>query len=69
MDEVKLSSKYQIVIPRRVRDRMGLRPGEKLQVISFDDRIELVPVRPMKTTRGFLKGLDSAFVRDEEDRA
>ena len=47
---------------------MGLKPGTKLHVISFDDRIELVPVRPMREMRGFLKGLDRAFQRDEEDR-
>ena len=68
MDIVKLSSKFQIVIPRRVRERAGLKPGVKLQVISFDDRIELVPLRPMQEMKGFLKGLDSAFERDEEDR-
>ena len=68
MDAVTLSPKYQVVIPRRVRDRMGLRPGEKLQVISFDNRIELVPVRPMKTAKGFLKGLDPTFARERDDR-
>ena len=46
----------------------GLRPGEKLQVISFDDRIELIPVRPMSEMKGFLKGLDPTFKRDKEDR-
>jgi AbrB family looped-hinge helix DNA binding protein len=68
MDIVTLSSKYQVVIPRRVRERVRLKPGTKLQVISFDDRIELVPLRPMREMRGFLKGLDSTFHRDEEDR-
>jgi len=68
MDIVTLSSKYQVVIPRRIRERVRLKPGTKLQVISFDDRIELVPLRPMREMRGFLKGLDSAFQRDEEDR-
>ena len=68
MDTVTLSPKFQVVIPRRVRERIGLRPGEKLQVISFDDRIELIPVRPMSAMKGFLKGLDSTFRRDEEDR-
>jgi AbrB family looped-hinge helix DNA binding protein len=67
MDIVTLSSKYQVVIPRRVRERVRLKPGTKLQVISFDDRIELVPLRPMREMKGFLKGLDSTFQRDEED--
>jgi AbrB family looped-hinge helix DNA binding protein len=69
MDIVTVSSKYQIVIPRSVRERARLMPGTKLQVISFDDRIELVPIRPMSEMKGFLKGLDSTFQREEEDRA
>ena len=69
MDAVTVSPKYQVVIPRAVRERMQLHPGAKLQVICFDDRIELVPIRPMKKMRGFLKGLDASFDRDEEDRA
>lgn len=68
MESVTLSPKYQVVIPRRIRDKMGLRPGEKLQVVGFDDRIELVLVRPMAETRGFLKGLDPSFEREDEDR-
>lgn len=68
MDAVTLSSKYQVVIPRRVRERIGLRAGEKLQVISFDDRIELIPVRPMREMRGFLKGPDPTFERERDDR-
>jgi AbrB family looped-hinge helix DNA binding protein len=68
MDIVTVSPKFQVVIPQRVRERVHLKPGTKLQVISFDDRIELVPLRPMREMRGFLKGLDRAFQRDEEDR-
>ncbi len=68
MSTVTISPKYQVVIPRAVRERIQLHPGERLQVISFDDRIELVPVRPMRKMRGFLKGLDPTFTRDEDDR-
>lgn len=68
MNTVTLSPKYQVVIPRAVRERIRLKPGERLQVISFDDRIELVPVRPMRKMKGFLKGLDASFARDEDDR-
>ncbi|MBU1205977.1 MAG: AbrB/MazE/SpoVT family DNA-binding domain-containing protein [Proteobacteria bacterium] len=68
MDIVTVPPKYQVVIPRKVRERVRLRPGTRLQVISFDDRIELVPLRPMREMKGFLKGLDSTFQRDEEDR-
>jgi AbrB family looped-hinge helix DNA binding protein len=69
MDTVTVSPKYQVVIPLSVRERTGIRAGELLQVISFDDRIELIPVRPMRSMRGFLKGLDARFNRDDEDRA
>ena len=68
MDTVTLSPKFQVVIPKRVRERMSLRAGEKLEVISFDDRVELIPVHPMAEMRGFLHGLDPSFERDREDR-
>lgn len=68
MNTVTVSPKYQVVIPRQVRERANLRPGAKLQVISFDNRIELVPLRPMKQMKGFLHGMDPTFSRDEEDR-
>ncbi|MBI2440593.1 MAG: AbrB/MazE/SpoVT family DNA-binding domain-containing protein [Lentisphaerae bacterium] len=69
MDTVTVSPKYQVVIPRTVRERIHIRAGERLQVISFNDRIELIPIRPMRSMRGFLKGYDARFVRDEQDRA
>ncbi len=69
MNAVIVSPKYQVVIPKSVRERIHIIPGEQLQVISFDDRIELVPVRPMREMRGYLKGMDASFERDEDDRA
>lgn len=69
MDTVTLSSKFQLVIPKRVRRKMSLSAGEKFEVISFDDRIELIPVRPMSQMRGFLRGFDPSFEREREDRA
>ena len=68
MSRVTVSPKYQIVIPKLIRERIRILPGQQLQVICFDDRIELVPVRPMHEMRGFLKGLDASFERDEADR-
>jgi len=68
MNAVTVSPKYQVVIPRSVREQMHIQPGEKLQVISFDDRIELVRIRPIRKMRGFLKGLDRSFPREKEDR-
>ena len=68
METVTLSPKFQVVIPKKIRERMGLRPGEKLQVISLDNRIEIIPIRPMSEMKGFLKGLDPTFHREGEDR-
>lgn len=68
MEAVTVSPKYQVVIPRAVRERMQIHPGEKFQVISFDNRIELVRTQPMRKMRGFLKGLDRTFTREKKDR-
>jgi AbrB family looped-hinge helix DNA binding protein len=68
MNTVTVSPKFQVVIPLAVREEMGIRVGERLEVISFADRIELVPLRPMREMKGFLKGLDPTFRRDEDDR-
>ncbi len=68
MSTVTVSPKYQVVIPKIIRERMHIQPGEKLEVISFDNRIEFVPIRPMKEMKGFLRGLDSTFTRDEDNR-
>ena len=67
MERVTVSPKFQVVIPRAVRERLRIVAGQKLQVITIGDRIELVPIRPMKSMRGFLKGLDPTFVREEDD--
>ena len=66
---VTLSSKFQIVIPQALRETLKLRPGEKFQVVSYDDRIELIPVRAMKQTRGFLKGMNPKMDRVGKPRA
>jgi len=65
---VTISPKFQVVIPLRVRQMAGLQPGEKMQVIAFGDRIELIPVKKMKSMRGFLKGVKNTFKREEVDR-
>ena len=64
MDTVTLSPKYQVVIPKRIRDRLKLRPGQKIQAILYDDRIELVPVKPARKLKGFLKGIDTDVPRE-----
>ena len=66
METVTLSPKFQVVIPQAVREALGLRGGEKLRVISYADRVEFVPVRPMKQMRGFLRGMDTTLVREPD---
>ena len=66
MDTVTVSSKYQIVIPRNVRKSMGIKPGEKVQVMQYEGRIELIPQRRLKDMRGFLKGIDTSVSRDKD---
>lgn len=66
MDTVTVSSKYQVVIPRAVRESLGIQPGQKFQVLVYANHIEFVPVKPMKQMRGFLKGIDTTVARDRD---
>ena len=66
METVTVSPKFQVVIPRKVRESLDIRPGQKVQVIRSEDRIELVPVRPVRETRGFLEGIDTEVERDQD---
>ncbi|MFQ6116439.1 MAG: AbrB/MazE/SpoVT family DNA-binding domain-containing protein [bacterium] len=66
MEIVMVSPKFQVVIPRAIRESLGIRPGQKVQVIPYENRIELIPLRPIKETRGFLKGIDTTVVREPD---
>lgn len=66
MDTSTVSPKYQVVIPRRVRRALGIRPGQKMQVIPYEGRIELIPLRPIKHARGFLKGIETSVEREPD---
>jgi AbrB family looped-hinge helix DNA binding protein len=68
MSTVTISPKFQVVIPKEIRERLGLSPGQKIQAIAYDDRVELIPVRPAVEMRGFLEGIDTRIERDA-DRA
>lgn len=68
MDTVTISSKYQVVIPRAIREKWNVKPGQKVRFIIYGNRLEIVPVRDIKSARGFLKGMTSNIDRDEEDR-
>jgi AbrB family looped-hinge helix DNA binding protein len=66
METVTLSAKFQVVIPQAVREALRLTGGEKLRVISYADRVEFIPVRPMKQMRGYLRGMDTTLTRDPD---
>jgi AbrB family looped-hinge helix DNA binding protein len=66
MQTVTVSPKYQVVIPKTVRDSLHLRPGQKMQVVEYDGRIELIPERDIKELRGFVKGIHTEFEREED---
>ncbi len=66
MSTVTISPKFQVVIPKDVRKKLGLIPGQKVETIVFEDRIELIPVKPVKKLRGFLKGIDTNIDRESD---
>jgi AbrB family looped-hinge helix DNA binding protein len=68
MAQTVVSSKYQIVIPKEVRQKLDLKKGQILHVLVRNGVITLVPDRPLAELRGFVKGIDDSRLRDEEDR-
>jgi AbrB family looped-hinge helix DNA binding protein len=66
MEAVTLSPKYQVVIPRSIRRSLNLRPGQKMHVVEHDGRVEFIPERDISDLRGFLKGMNTAFDREED---
>lgn len=68
MGRVTISPKHQVLTPRSVRERLNLRPGRQVQVIPYQDRIELIPLRPARELRGSLRGI-SAELERERDRS
>jgi AbrB family looped-hinge helix DNA binding protein len=63
---VTVSPKFQVVIPKKIRDALRLRPGQKMRVIEYEGRIELIPDRDISELRGFLKGIDTRLEREED---
>ena len=66
METVTVSHDFQIVIPRSIREQCGLQPGQRCRSFSRGDRIELAPLKPMKEMRGFVRGIDTDIVREED---
>jgi AbrB family looped-hinge helix DNA binding protein len=66
MTAVTVSPKFQVVIPKDVRESMGIFSGQKIQMLTYQNRIELIPIKPMKKLKGFLKGIDTDVERDKD---
>lgn len=66
MTTVTVSPKYQVVIPRKIREALGLKPGQKVRVIQYEGRVELVPDVPIEEARGWLRGMSSEVSREPD---
>lgn len=66
METVTISARFQVVIPKVFRERLGLSPGQKVQAMLYGDRIELIPLQPARRRRGFLKGINTAVPREPD---
>ena len=66
METVTISPKFQIVIPKQIRESLKLKPGQKVQAFVYENRIELIPVEPIRKLRGFARGIDTNVPRHED---
>ncbi len=66
MSTVTISPKFQVVIPKDIRQPLHLKSGQKVEVLYYDNRIELVPLKRFKALRGFLKGIDTTIPRERD---
>ena len=66
MTAVTVSPKFQVVIPKNIRESMGIYSGQKVQMLTYQNRIELIPLKPMKEMKGFLKGISTDVQRDDD---
>jgi AbrB family looped-hinge helix DNA binding protein len=66
MTAVTVSPKFQVVIPKEIRESMGIVSGQKVQIMAYQNRIELIPLKPMKNFRGLLKGIDTDVERESD---
>ena len=64
--KVTISPKYQVVIPRELREAMHLKPGEKVEFLQYENSIEIIPVRDIKKMRGYLRGIDTTVTREKD---
>ena len=64
MEAVTVSPKFQIVIPKTIRRALDIRPGQKVQLIQYGERIEVLPLRDVCELRGFLAGIETTVERE-----
>ena len=66
MTTVTVSSKFQVVIPKEAREKLGIQIGQKFQIIPYENRLEFIPIVNLREMRGFLKGIDTTIIREED---
>jgi AbrB family looped-hinge helix DNA binding protein len=66
MDTVTVSDDFQIEIPREARESLGIQPGQRIQVLLYNNRLEFIPVKPITQMRGFLEGIDTTVEREND---
>ncbi len=66
METVKVSPKYQVVIPKKIREALEIKVGQKMQIINYDGRLEFIPVKNIKKMKGFLQGIDTEIQREKD---
>ena len=64
MEAVKISRKFQVLIPKKLREALRLSPGQKIQMVAYGDRIEMIPLKKISEMKGFLKGIDTTVDRE-----
>jgi AbrB family looped-hinge helix DNA binding protein len=68
MDAATISTKYQVVIPKKIREQFHLKPGQKLVFLSYKNSLRVVIIPPIEDAYGFLEGINTSLERNEEDR-
>jgi len=66
MNTVTLSKEYQLVFPEEICEATGIKSGTSFEVIHYNNRIELIPLKPIKNLKGIFKGIDTNIIRDND---
>jgi len=66
MNTVTLSKEYQLVFPEEIREAIGIKAGTSFEVIPYNNRIELIPIKPIRNLKGIFKGIDTNIIRDND---